>query len=98
MTFLGLSSWTRKIHFPSPGVESFKSAWIAVDLRAAIALLRWFRPEVGGGVEDTSDSTFVVILNNVFSKDLILDREHRLVQVGVNLESVELFCLVVLAA
>ena len=51
-----------------------------------------------GGVEDTSDSTFVVILKNVFSKDLILDREHRLVQVGVNLESVELFCLVVLAA
>ena len=49
-------------------------------------------------MEDTSDSTFVVILKNVFSKDLILDREHRLVQVGVNLESVELFCLVVLAA
>ena len=67
MTFLGLSSWTRKIHFPSLGAETYKSAWIAVDLRAAIALLRWFRPEVGGGVGGTSDSTFVAKLKNVFS-------------------------------
>ena len=67
INFLGLSSWTRKIHFPSPGVETYKSAWITVDLRAAIALLRWFRPEVGGGVGDTSDSTFVAILKNLFS-------------------------------
>ena len=52
---------------PRLGVETYKSAWIAVDLRAAIALLRWFRPEVSGGVGDTSDSTFVAILKNLFS-------------------------------
>ena len=34
----------------------------------------------------------------VLDKDSIIYQEHRLLQVGVNLESVELFCLVVLAA
>ena len=43
-----------------------------------------------GWVGDTSDFIFVF--------DSIIYQEHRLLQVGVNLESVELFCLVVLAA